>query len=70
MSPVEFKKMPCRPVEFKVTTRTAAVMDVFDSGRNVGALRPARRLGFRSLAPRLADDISRCTYYFCNAYSS
>ena len=27
------------------------------SGRNVGALRPARRVGFRSLAPGLADDI-------------
>ena len=28
------------------------------SGRNVGALRPERRVGFRSLAPGLADDIS------------
>ena len=52
------------------TTRTAAVPDVFGSGRNVGALRPGRRVPFRSLAPGLADDISRCTYYFCNAYSS
>ena len=39
------------------TTRTAAVPDVFVSGCNVGALRPARRVGFRSLAPGLADDI-------------
>ena len=31
------------------TTRPPAVPDVFDSGRNVGALRPARRVGFRSL---------------------
>ena len=36
-----------------------AVPDVFDPGRNVGALRPGRRVGFRSLAPGLADDISR-----------
>ena len=41
------------------TTRTPAVTDVLGSGRNVGALRPARRVGFRSLAPGLADDISR-----------
>ena len=52
------------------TTRPPAVPDVFESGRNVGALRPARRVGFRSVAPGIADDISRCTYYFCNAYSS
>ena len=52
------------------TTRPPAVTDVFESGRNVGALRPGRRVGFRSLQPRLADDISRCTYYFCKAYSS
>ena len=41
------------------TTRTPAVTDVFESGRNVGALRPARHVGFRLLAPGLADDISR-----------
>ena len=34
-----------------ITTHTPAVTDVFDSGRNVGALRPARHVGFRSLAP-------------------
>ena len=33
------------------TTRTPAVTDVLGSGRNVGALRPGRRVGFRSLAP-------------------
>ena len=49
-----------------IITRPPAVPDVFDSGRKVGALRPARRVGFRLWA----DDISRCTYYFCNAYSS
>ena len=41
------------------TTRTPAVPDVFDSGRNVGALRPVRRVGFRSLVPGIADDICR-----------
>ena len=30
-----------------LTTRTPAVTDVFRSGRNVGALRPGRRVGFR-----------------------
>ena len=40
-----------------ITTRTPAVTDVFGSGRNVGALRPGRRVGFRSLAQGLADDI-------------
>ena len=39
------------------TTRTPAVTDVFGSGRNVGALRPARHVGFRSPAPVAADDI-------------
>ena len=29
------------------TTQMPAVTDVFDSGRNVGALRPGRRVGFR-----------------------
>ena len=52
------------------TTRLPAVPDVFDSGRNVGALRPVRRVGFRSLWRGPADGISRCTYYCCNAYSS
>ena len=33
------------------TTRPPAVTDVFESGRNVGALRQARRVGFRCLAP-------------------
>ena len=40
-----------------ITTLTPAVPDVFDSGRNVGALRPGRRVGFRCLAPGGADDI-------------
>ena len=39
------------------TTRTPAVPDVFVSGRNVVALRPRRRVGFRSVPPGLADDI-------------
>ena len=39
------------------TTRTPAVTDVFESGRNVGALRPGRCVGFRSLASGIADDI-------------
>ena len=39
------------------TTRTAAVPDVLGSGRNVGALRPGRRVGFRSLWRGPADDI-------------
>ena len=42
-----------------ITTRPPAVPDVFGSGRNVGALRPGRRVGFRSLAPGIADDICR-----------
>ena len=42
----------------KFTTNTPAVPDVLGSGRNVGALRPGRRVGFRSLAPGLADDIA------------
>ena len=46
-------------MELCITTRTAAVPDVFDSGRNDGALRPGRRVGFRSLGPGLADDICR-----------
>ena len=46
------------------TTRQPAVTDVFDSGRNVGALRPARRVGFRSVAPGLADDIFWCCINF------
>ena len=33
------------------TTRPPAVTDVLGSGCNVGALRPGRRVGFRSLAP-------------------
>ena len=32
---------------FDFTTRTPAVPDVFDSGCNVGALRPGRRVDFR-----------------------
>ena len=52
------------------TTRPPAVTDVLGSGRNDGALRPGRRVGFRWVALGLADDISRCTYYCCNAYSS
>ena len=46
------------------TTRPPAVPDVFDSGRNDGALRPARRVGFRSVAPGLADDIFWCCINF------
>ena len=46
------------------TTRTPAVTDVLRSGRNVGALRPGRRVGFRSLVPGLADDICWGTHYF------
>ena len=42
-----------------VTTRTPTVTDVFVSGRNVGALRLAQRVGFQSLAPGLADNICR-----------
>ena len=34
-----------------ITTHTPAVSDVFGSGHNVEALRPARRVGFRSLGP-------------------
>ena len=41
------------------TTRTPAVPDVFDSGLNVEALRPGRRVGFRSLRRVAADDIYR-----------
>ena len=33
------------------TTHSPSVPDVFDSGPNVRALRPVRRVGFRSLAP-------------------
>ena len=39
------------------TTCPPALPDVLGSGRNVGALRQARRVGFRSLAPGIADDI-------------
>ena len=46
------------------TTRPPAVTDVFDSGRNVGALRPGRHVGFRSLAMGLADDIFWCCIIF------
>ena len=42
-----------------ITTRPPAVPDVFGSGRNVVALRPARRVPFRSLVPGMADDICR-----------
>ena len=48
-----------RNIKTSVTTRLPAVPDVFDSGRNVGALRQGRRVGFRSLGPGLADDICR-----------
>ena len=46
------------------TTRPPAVTDVFESGRNVGALRPGRRVRFRSLAPGIADDIFWCCINF------
>ena len=46
------------------TTRLPAVTDVFGSARNVGALRPGRRVGFRSLASGLADDIFWCCIIF------
>ena len=36
---------PC--IKRTFTTHPPAVTDVFDSGRNVGALRPGRRGGFR-----------------------
>ena len=36
---------------WSITTRTPAVTDVFGYGRNVGALRPACHVGFRSPAP-------------------
>ena len=49
------------------TTRTPTVPDVFDSGRNDGALRPGRRVPFRSLAPGIADDISRGHIIFVTA---
>ena len=39
------------------TTHSPAVTDVLGSGRNVGALRPGRRVPFRSLVPGIADDI-------------
>ena len=53
-------RLPNRVELFCVfTTRTAAVTDVFDSGRNVAALRPVRSVGFRSLVPGIADDICR-----------
>ena len=42
-----------------ITTCTPAVPEVFGSGRNVGALCSARRVGFRSLASGLADDLSQ-----------
>ena len=51
------------------TTHPSAVPDVFDSGRNVGALRPGRRVGFRSLAPGLADDIYRGHFIFVRSTS-
>ena len=41
------------------TTRTPAVTDVFVSGRNVGALRPARHVVSGDWGQGLADDISR-----------
>ena len=43
--------------DLSFTSRPAAVTDVFDSGRNVAALRPGRRVVFRSLVPGIADDI-------------
>ena len=46
------------------TTHTPAVPDVFGSGRNDEALRPGRRVGFRSLAPRLADNIAGAPIIF------
>ena len=33
------------------TSRPPAVPDILESGRNVGALRPGRRVGFWSLEP-------------------
>ena len=46
------------------TTCLPAVTDVFESGRNVGALRPGHPVGFRSLVAGLADDISRGYIFF------
>ena len=54
----------------KFTTRPPAVTDVLGSGRNVGALRPGRRVGFQWIVRGVADDIFSGTYYFCKAYSS
>ena len=54
----------CPPLHRIFTTCLPAVPDVFDSGRNVGALRPGRRVGFRSLAKGLADDIYRGSIIF------
>ena len=45
--------------DMSVTTRPPAITGILGSGRNVGPLRPGRRVGFRSLAPGLADDIYR-----------
>ena len=33
--------------QYYITTRPPAITDVFESGHNVGALRPGRRVGFR-----------------------
>ena len=49
---------------YNFTTRPPAVPDVLVSGRNDGALRPGRRVGFRSLPPGLADDIYRESIIF------
>ena len=45
------KERKCLRWNIGFTTRPPAVMDVFDSGRNDGALRPGRRVAFRSLPP-------------------
>ena len=47
-----------------ITTRPPAVTYVFGSGRNDRALRPGCRVGFRSVAPGLADDIYRGSIIF------
>ena len=47
VSSLQVMKIVYRPFIRFFTTRPLAVPDVFDSGRNVGALRPGRRVHFR-----------------------
>ena len=45
--PVRNNRVRTDEVTDTITTRPPAVTDVLGSGRNDGALRPARRVGFR-----------------------